>query len=305
MAVMEQGRRSKMLLGQDNNSLTWLIIANATIFVVLIFIKIVYLLSDISVDLYYSQILSWLTMPADPHSLLIHPWTVITHMFTHYDVWKIIGTVLWLWAFGFILQDLSGNKRLTPIYLYGGIAGALCFALSANFLPSLSNGSTTYLDGAGAPLMAIVVATTTLAPGYRIFTMLNGGIPLWVLTLVFVVIDYAGIAGGNAPVGFAHLGGAAVGFFYMKQLQKGSDWGEWMFTLADKIDGLFNPDKKHINKPASQRHFYKASRTPFEKRSNITQQRIDDLLDKINQQGYSSLTDEEKDFLKRASEQQD
>lgn len=305
MAVMEQGRRSRMLLGQDNNSLTWLIIANATIFVVLIFIKIVYLLSDTPVNLFYSQILSWLTLPADPHSLLTHPWTVITHMFTHYDVWKIIGTVLWLWAFGYILQDLSGNKRLAPIYLYGGIAGAVLFVLTSNFLPALNNGSAPYLDGAGAALMAIVVATTTLAPGYRIFTMLNGGIPLWVLTLVFAVIDYAGIASGNAAVGFAHLGGAAVGFFYMKQLQKGNDWGEWMFTLAARIDSLFNPEKKHFNKPVSQRHFYKASRAPFEKRSNITQHRVDDLLDKINQNGYSSLTEEEKDFLKRASEQQD
>lgn len=305
MAVMEQGRRNKMLLGQDNNSLTWLIIANATIFVLLIFIRIVYRLSSTPLDLYYSQVLSWLNMPADPHQLLTHPWTIFTYMFTHYEIWDMIGTVLWLWAFGFILQDLSGNRRLVPIYLYGGVAGALFFALSANLVPSFSNGITQDLHGAGAALMAIVVATTTLAPGYRIFTMLNGGIPLWVLTLIFVVIDYASIAGGNAPVAIAHLGGAAIGFIYIKQLQKGNDWGEWMFSLTNKIDSLFNPEKKHLNKPVSQRHFYKASRTPFEKKSNITQQRVDDLLDKINQHGYSSLSQDEKDFLKRASEQQD
>ncbi|GGH82466.1 membrane associated rhomboid family serine protease [Filimonas zeae] len=305
MAVMEQGRRNKMILGQDNNSLTWLIIANATIFVVLIFIQIVYRLSSTPLELYNTQILSWLNMPANPQELLTHPWTIITHMFTHYQIWDIIGTVLWLWAFGFILQDLSGNRRLVPIYLYGGIAGALFFALSTNLVPSLNIGTTQTLHGAGAALMAIVVATTTLAPGYRLFTMLNGGIPLWVLTLIFVVIDYASVAAGNAPVALAHLGGAAIGFLYIKQLQKGNDWGEWMFTLANKVDSLFNPEKKHLNKPVSQRHFYKASRAPYEKKSNITQQRVDDLLDKINQQGYSSLSQEEKDFLKRASEQQD
>lgn len=305
MAVMEQSKRNRMLLGQDNNSLTWLIILNAVVFVLLIFIQIIYRLSDIPLELYFTQVRSWFTLPAEPGQLLTRPWTILTYMFTHDGVWAIIGSVLWLWAFGFILQDLSGNKRLVPIYLYGGVAGAVCFLLTTNLIPALHHGVSPDLSGAGAALMAIAVATTTLAPGYRLFTMLNGGIPLWVLTLIFVIIDYAGIAGSSPGVAFAHLGGAAIGFVYMKQLGKGNDWGEWMFSVVDWVDSLFNPEKKHNKIPASQRHFYKANRTPFEKRSNITQQRVDDLLDKINQHGYSSLSDEEKEFLKRASEQQD
>ena len=35
---------------------------------------------------------------------------------------------------------------------------------------------------------------------------------------------------------------------------------------------------------------------------NVSQKRIDEILDKINQQGYRFLTDEEKEILKRASE---
>jgi len=35
----------------------------------------------------------------------------------------------------------------------------------------------------------------------------------------------------------------------------------------------------------------------------VTQQRIDEILDKINQKGYHFLTDEEKELLKRASEE--
>ena len=49
--------------------------------------------------------------------------------------------------------------------------------------------------------------------------------------------------------------------------------------------------------------FYKSSSKPYKKTSNITQQKIDDLLDKINQKGYNSLTEDEKEILRRASKE--
>ena len=52
--------------------------------------------------------------------------------------------------------------------------------------------------------------------------------------------------------------------------------------------------------------FYNVSNTqPFKKIPNITQKRIDEILDKINQQGYRYLTNEEKEILKRAAEEED
>jgi hypothetical protein len=41
---------------------------------------------------------------------------------------------------------------------------------------------------------------------------------------------------------------------------------------------------------------------PFVKRTNVTQQKVDEILDKINQKGYQKLTEEERDILRRASE---
>lgn len=305
MAVMEQGKRSKMLLGEDRNALTWLLIVNAVMFALISFTYVCYKLYSDNVQAEFeAQVLSLVALPAKGSALLTHPWTIFTYMFTHIELLDFVGSILWLWGFGYMLQDLSGNRRLVPVYLYGGVAGALFFLLGVNFIPGLHLNNSAYLDGAGAPLMAIVVATTTLAPRYRMFPMINGGIPLWVLTTLFVLIDGANIAAKGSAAAFAQLGGALIGFVYILQLKKGNDWGEWMFVLVDKIDSLFNPEKKYDKKTAGQRHFYKASRTPYEKRSNITPQRVDDLLDKINQQGFHSLTDEEKDFLKRASEQQ-
>jgi hypothetical protein len=47
--------------------------------------------------------------------------------------------------------------------------------------------------------------------------------------------------------------------------------------------------------------FYKAGKSPYTKTPRVTQERIDEILDKINQQGYDHLTEEEKELLKRAS----
>ena len=107
-------------------------------------------------------------------------------MFTHEGVWQLIGTLLWLWGFGYILQDLTGNSKLIPVYIYGGLAGAILFILTSNLIPqyyAVANEAMPLIGG-GAAVMAVALATTTLAPGYRIFPMLNGGIPLWVLTLI-------------------------------------------------------------------------------------------------------------------------
>ena len=52
-----------------------------------------------------------------------------------------------------------------------------------------------------------------------------------------------------------------------------------------------------------EKHFYRADKKPFEKVSNVTQQKLDAILDKINQEGYELLTEEEKAFLKRASKE--
>lgn len=292
-----------ILLGQDNNALVFLFAVNSILFVIITFVKTVYYLADIPVELFYSQLLNWLTLPASFDTLAGRPWTVFTYMFTHHSLWHVISSCLWLWCFGYILQDLAGNNKLIPIYLYGGLAGALVFLLSNNFIPVLEKNITVTAPmlGAGASVMALAVATTMLAPNYRIFPLINGGIPLWVLTAVFVVIDFGSLANGNMGIGAGHLAGAVIGWLYIRQLNKGQDLGAWMIRLLNWCDDLFNPEKKHNTRSAKNKLYYRADRKPYEKISNITQQKLDAILDKINQQGYQYLTDEEKDFLKKAS----
>ena len=310
MSVKEYKKGKSPLLGQSNNALVLLVAVNALIFVLLNFLKIVYFLSysdNITAETFFhKQILDWFTLPANTEKLITRPWTVFVYMFSQLSIWGLMSTLLWLWAFGFILQDLTGNKKIFPIYLYGGFAGAVFFLLSENLIPSLHQNINTVTDlmGGGAAVMAVAVATTSLAPDYRLFPMINGGIPLWVLTLIFVAIDYTTTAGSSSGYAIAHLAGGAIGFIFVRQLRRGNDWSDWMNNLVDWIDDLFNPEKKQLQKSDKDRLFYKTTTEPFQKKTNLTQQRLDEILDKIHDQGYHMLTDEEKEFLKRASKEE-
>lgn len=302
--LREDRYRKRMLLGQDGNSLIMMIAILALVFCIFKFIYITYYLSGLTKLSFYNNIFDWFILPAQIERIIDRPWTVLTYMFMHDGVFHMLGNVLWLWAFGYILQDLAGNTKLVPLFLYGGVAGAFLFVVTNNLFPVLSSqieGKT--LQGASAGVMAIAIATTSLAPNYRIFPMLNGGIPLWIITIIFVIIDFASIPSENGGGHIAHIGGALIGLLFVVQLKRGNDWSAWMTRFFNWVTNLFNPDKKEWKKTAKKEFYYKTKGTqPYRKVSNITQKRIDEILDKISQQGYKFLTEEEKDILKRASE---
>ena len=310
MSYYQQRDRHRLTIGQDGNALTMLIAINLIVYVMLAFIKVVYYFGsgDAGKTLFDANIFDWVTLPADMDKFLSRPWTLITHMFVHdmesaKSVWHIIGNMIWLWAFGYILQDLTGNRKIIPIFIYGALAGALAYMLSYNFINAFKDAlPVAKAFGASAGVMGIAIATTTMPPNYRIFPMLNGGIPIWVITVLYLIIDLATIPHSNPGGHIAHLAGGAMGFLFMKMYIKGSDWGLWMNHLYDWANDLFNPDKPKKGKNVKNQLFYKTKVQPFNKTPLVTQQRVDEILDKINQKGYQSLTEDEKEILRKASE---
>ena len=306
MQLMEDSYRKKMGLGQDGNALVKLIVFNAVLFVILKFVWVIFL-SSINEEAYYRNVFTWFTLPADVGKLSARPWSLLTYMFADDQAFRFIANMFWLWGFGYIMQDLTGNRKLIPIYIYGGIVGAIFYILSYYIFPKLqAQIPVAALVGANPAVIAIAVATTTVAPDYRIFPMINGGIPLWILTIIYVLINFSSIAHGDSGVYIADIAGGGLGFFFIYQMKRGNDWSLWMNNFFDWLNDLFDPNKKKKIKSPKDEFYYKVSGTqPFKKIPNITQKRIDDILDKINQQGYRFLTDEEKEILKRAADKED
>src|ERR1700743_3010532 len=245
MRVMEDNYRKRMVLGQDGNALVQLVVVNAVLFVILKFIWLVYLLNSLNPAAYETNVLAWFVLPGTVDRLSSRPWTVLTYMFSDRHVFRFVGNMFWLWCFGYILQDLTGNRKLIPIYLYGGLAGALFFVLSYAIFPRLQTAAAVaQLIGANAAIVALAVSTTAVAPDYRIFPMINDGIPLWILTLLFLLIDFSSIPHGDSGAYIATLAGGTARFLFIYQLRTGRDGSIWLNQLFDWCNDLFNPHKK-------------------------------------------------------------
>ncbi|PVD51584.1 rhomboid family intramembrane serine protease [Terrimonas sp.] len=305
MGVLQQTKTRRVFFGADNDALVKVIIINVLITTILFFIRSVYLISGLEAGLFTVQISDWFVLPADAAKLPSRPWTLITFMFSHTDIWSLIANMLWLWAFGYIVQSLLGGKKLVPLYIYGGIAGAVVYLLCSNLVPAFAvNAPQMVLAGANCSVMAIAIAATVTAPGYRIFPLLNGGIPLWILTVIYAVINFTGTTFGNPAAYGAELGAAGTGFLFLWLLNKGYDTGAWMSRMYNWIFDLFNPDKAPKHYVERSKVFYDTQgREPYSKIPNLNQARVDEILDKINQKGYNNLTAEEKDILRRAAEE--
>lgn len=300
--------KQRISLGDTGNTLMTLIAICLIIFVGLAFMKAIWYFrypKEEALVYFNKDLLSLFTLPVDINNMMSRPWTIITHMFVHDNIWKVFSNMLWLWCFGYIMQDGTGNKKIIPIFIYGALGGAIAFVLAYNFLPSLqAQLPVANAIGASAGVMALAIATTMSSPGYRIFPMIGGGIPLWVLTAFYIISDLATISFSDTGNLIAHIAGAVTGFLFIFFLQKGFDWGRWMNNFFDWGNNLFNPDKPKKGKDIKEELFYKSSATPYTKTPNLTRQRIDEILDKINLHGYNSLTVEEKELLKKASKEE-
>lgn len=303
MPYQEKEYKRRLSLSQKNNALITLIAINLSMFVIFAFAKALYILSygnlEKATPPFNADILGWFGLSAN--TVFSRPWTLLTHFFVDDNIWRIIGNMLWLWVFGYILQDLTGNRKLFPVYIYSSFIGGIAFILAVNYLPGLQdNLPSAMMLGAATGITGIAVAVTTLAPTFRVFPMLNGGIPVWIITALYLIIDMITMR-NNSGEHIAHLAGVVSGFFFIFSFRKGLDWGGWMNNFYDWWINLFNPDKPKKGRNPKKELYYKAGRKPFHKTPNVTGQRVDEILDKINQHGYNSLTDEEKELLKKAS----
>ncbi|MBN8679942.1 MAG: rhomboid family intramembrane serine protease [Chitinophagales bacterium] len=288
------------------NMVTKLVVVNFAVFVI---IKLIYLTMSVATmgeaDGMYDNMLGYLWLYADLSALLWHFWGILTHMFLHDSFWHLVNNMMVLYLFGRLVSDLIGERRILPLYLLGGLAGALVYVVTAQFF--LDVGS--YALGASAAVMALGGAALILAPDYRVHLLLLGAVKVKYIVLMLVLLDLVAIA-GTYPAGghAAHIAGFAMGCFFVFQLRDGRDWAipinqayQWLGSLfASKPKSRFQRPK---NAPPMRTTFKQPKPGSRSDQSDQSfQEKLDAILDKIKAQGYESLTQEEKDFLYEASQ---
>jgi hypothetical protein len=225
-------------------------------------------------------------------------------MFTHdlRGILHILFNMLVLYWFGRLFVEYLGSDKLIALYILGGLAGGVLYLLAYNTVPYFAAQSESVnisMVGASAAVDAIVVATATLLPNYTFFLLFFGPVRIKYIAAITVFLSFLGTVGDNAGGNIAHLGGALIGFVYIKQLQAGSNWGMWVTATLDWMKGLFKEKPKvkvsyRKDRPAAPRQ---GGKSP----GSYTQEEIDAILDKISAGGYESLTKEEKEKLFNAS----
>lgn len=231
-------------------------------------------------------------------TLLYKPWGLLTYMFVHTGIFHIFFNMLNLYWFGNMFRSTLGNKRVLPLYLLAGIIGALVYILFYYALPP-TNMLGGPMIGASAAVMCFLVASATLMPNVEISLLFLGHIRLKWVAIGVIIIDIIAIPGGNVGGILAHLGGAAFGYAYVRILQNnGTDLCAPLISLFEKISGLFSRQPRP-RKFKPKKSPLRVVRNP--EPSHAT--KLDQLLDKINEKGYNSLTSDEKQWLKKYSDE--
>lgn len=271
---------------QSGNPLFFYIGVNVLIFLVVALLNIPLFLSGNGSANFSIFIKEYAAYPAEIAKLPTRFYTIITYQFFHADLWHILFNMLWLYWMGRIFLDFLKPRQFHFVYLAGGIAGAAIYTLAYNVFPvfAASVPEATVI-GSSAAVMAVIVATATLVPDYTIRMLFLGDVKLKYLAIAYIALDLIGLASANAGGSFTHIGGALLGFTYIKLLQNGTDWSN-LFKRKPKLKVVRNDSFKS---------------SPKNKTNVVNQHEIDAILDKISKSGYDKLSREEKEILFKAS----
>jgi membrane associated rhomboid family serine protease len=282
---------------RPNSAHAQLILINVIIFLILAIFSVFSKIGDFEpvFDVVYRQF----TIPPHINDFIHRPWTLLTYAFAHSlsDIYHILFNMLSLYWFGKLIIEYLGSDKMISLYVLGALAAGITYLIFFNTIPYfVQHSEFSGMVGASGAIFAVMVAASTLLPDYSFYLLFFGPVKIKYITGFFIVVSFLGTTGGNAGGNVAHLGGALMGFVYIKQLQAGVNWGGWITSTLEWFKQLFKPSPKV--KVTYRKAEGKKQKTEFTK---ATQEEIDVILDKISDRGYESLTKEEKEKLFNAS----
>lgn len=225
------------------------------------------------------SVTGWLELV--PAALPVRPWTIITYQFLHGSVLHILFNMYALYLFGPRVEERVTSRHFIWFYLLSGIGGGL---LSWVMTPNIG------ILGASGAIMGVMVAYAVYWPRDRMLIWGVLPVEMWMLAVGYVLLDLVGFGANIAH--FAHLGGAATGWLYLKVLDIRSPARAWKKKVAPQrspvIGGIGNGDplKRWRDIRLDDLH-------------PINRDEVVRLLRKAQQYGTKSLTNEERATLDR------
>jgi len=260
-----------------------LLIINAAVFVV-------------TVLFYQMQHVIWYLFGLVPelvtHRFMV--WQFFTYMFLHGGFGHILFNMFALWMFGSELEYNWGSRDFLHYYLICGVGGGVLvwitsfFGLSSSGVPTI---------GASGAIFGVLLAYGMMWPDRPIYIW--GILPMKALHLVIlygvinILYGFSG-SGGNVAY-FAHIGGFATGFIYLK-------FGWRAMVHVENLGKRWKRRKFTVHDGGRSRRSMRGdgSRDDEAMHPDIADE-VDRILDKIAREGMDSLSDRERRILDRAS----
>ncbi len=236
------------------------------------------------------------------------PWSILTYSFLHRPVgfpWHILFNMLMLYFFGKALEQSLNTKQLATLYFGSVVAGAILWIATNASQPVLSR-----LIGASAGTVGFLIYFCIIRANQPITFLLFFVLPVtlkpkWIAWFTFLFALYfffteelPGNVTSSSVAHSAHLGGmlGAVLFYRFAMGYKFSfsgfgnlstPFGKSSTSSAQRKHRPVQPSKYTVNTKASRDHL---------------QKEVDRILDKINEHGFGSLTQQEKRTLDQAKD---
>jgi len=284
-------------LVKNGNALTRLIVINVVVFLILNILNVIFFL--LNINGFLTEAAYWLSLKSNIQFLFLHPWSIITHMFTHVEFFHLFWNMILLFMSGRIFLEFISGKKLFAVYILGALSGALLYILAYNLFPKFNEAvATSYAIGASAGVLAILVSIAVYVPNYIVHLMFIGRVKLVYVASVFILLDILNFDKGNFGGHIAHIGGAIFGVVYGNYYKKGIDISSWFSNFIDRLK---------IKKRSRLKVEYKRPVSDYDYNSSKVekQKKMDEILDKISKSGYESLTKQEKAILFDISKKND
>ncbi|UCC24942.1 MAG: rhomboid family intramembrane serine protease [Gemmatimonadales bacterium] len=229
----------------------------------------------------------------DPRHALTHPWTGITYQFLHGGFGHLFFNMIALYFFGPRLEHRMGGRHFLALYLLSGFGGAMLSLLFPD--PAMRP-----IVGASGAVYGVLVAYAALWPRTVIHIWAILPIEAWALALIMVVVSlWSGLTGAGGNVAhFAHLGGLAVGYGYLRIW----DWrlGAAKREFKRKLEAPLHPPEgvaATLNADGALMRRWETIDTAS--LHELNREEVELLLEKARKLGVKALTTSERQFLDR------
>jgi membrane associated rhomboid family serine protease len=222
-----------------------------------------------------------------PALIPVRPWTPFTYMFLHAaGLWHIGLNMIVLYFFGPRLEARIGGGHFLGLYFASGLGGA---ALSFVMTPTVP------IIGASAAIFGVVLAFALYWPHERVYIW--GILPIearW-LAVGMAALELSGGFLGFEPgvAHFAHLGGFAAGYLYLRWMHYRSPARRFKQRAAAVTE-----INRHQSEADALRRWSSIRREGLHE---INRTEVDRLLEKVATSGPGSLTPDERACLDRFS----